>query len=293
MAALARVLAPGQFYGRFHRRRDVAGFSLAHLSADPVAEVQSHTHEDAHFILLLDGCYVSSAREAPAVCAGPTLIYNPPGTTHRDRFEAHDGRFDGRFFALTVSSDRLRDATELVRLLEVPIHVSRPDTMALIRRLAHENLRWEPGSSLVAEGLCLELLAEVAQRRAGESRRVPAWLRVARELLRDRCNDEISIAQIAREVGVHPIHLARTFRRFLHCTPGEYLRRCRVSRALSLLRETRRPLSHVALDSGFADQSHMTHAFRRHFGLPPGQVRRLSGRQVSSEQDRGPSTRDV
>jgi AraC family transcriptional regulator len=277
MATLGRVLTHGQFFGRFEQRREVAGFSLAHLSADPIAEVQSHTHEDAHFILLLDGLYLSSAREAPPVCVGPTLIYNPPGTTHRDRFDRQEGRFDGRFFGLSVSSARMRNATELVRLLEVPIYVSRRETMTLIRRLARDNLRWERASPLVVEGLCMELLAEVAQRRAGESLRLPGWLRVARELLHDRCTDDISIAEIAREAGVHPIHLARTFRRFLHCTPGEYLRRCRVHRAAGLLRETRRPLSHIALDSGFADQSHMTHAFQRHFGLPPGRFRRVSG----------------
>jgi AraC family transcriptional regulator len=133
----------------------------------------------------------------------------------------------------------------------------------------------------------------VSDARACTERAAPRWLARCLDLIEAAYGDSLTVGGIAREVGVHPIHLARTFRRFLHCTPGEYLRRCRVNRALSLLRETRRPLSHVALDSGFADQSHMTHAFRRHLGFPPGQVRRLSGRQVSSEQDRGTSTRDV
>jgi AraC family transcriptional regulator len=127
--------------------------------------------------------------------------------------------------------------------------------------------------ALHGESLALTLLAAVAPDRSRRGATPPAWLAVARELLDDRCGEAVRIAELARAAGVHPVHLARVFRRHLGCTPGEYLRRRRLERAAVLLRETARPLSDVALGCGFADQSHFANAFKRHTGVTPGTFR--------------------
>ena len=57
-------------------------------------------------------------------------------------------------------------------------------------------------------------------------------------------------------------------------TVGDQLRRLRLVRAMRLLRESDAPLSRVALDAGFADQSHMTRTLRGMLGVTPGQMRR-------------------
>ena len=131
-------------------------------------------------------------------------------------------------------------------------------------------------SPLAIEALCWELLAALTPRPRPDSKKVPSWLRQGQELLRDRCNETLRIAEIAAASGVHPIHFARTFRRFLHCSPGDYARRCRLERAMSLLTGTALPLSMIALECGFADQSHFSRAFRNAWGLPPNEFRRAA-----------------
>ena len=106
----------------------------------------------------------------------------------------------------------------------------------------------------------------------------PRWLGVARELLRERCGEEVTVGEVARACGVHPVHLARAFRRHFGASPGAYLRRCRLERAAARLRDARESLGEVALRSGFADQSHLTTAFRRAHGVTPAEYRRLLGR---------------
>jgi AraC family transcriptional regulator len=83
-----------------------------------------------------------------------------------------------------------------------------------------------------------------------------------------------SVAELASRAGVHPLHFARTFRRFQRCSPGEYLRRRRAERAAELILQTRLPLADVAQRSGFSDQSHLTRAMRRYFGATPARLRR-------------------
>jgi AraC family transcriptional regulator len=253
--------------------REAAGFSLSHRAADRSRRIELHTHDEAHFILLFDGHYLSSAHRAAHLRGGPALVYNPPGTTHRDRFDG--GR--GTFFALSISRARMDQVTSAVPLTGDATRVHPRRAIAIAQRLARECRCWGRASSLMAEGLCLELLAEVALRLddVPRARRgAPAWLTAAREVLHDRCADDLAISDVARAAGVHPIHLARTFRRFFGCAPAEYLRLCRVERAAALLRDTTRPLVEVALGCGFADQSHFAKSFRRAYAVPPGEYRR-------------------
>ena len=54
---------------------------------------------------------------------------------------------------------------------------------------------------------------------------------------------------------------------------GEYRRRRRLDYARRKLADPRLSLAEVAIDAGFADQSHLTRAFRRVTGVTPGQYR--------------------
>src|SRR4029077_15444706 len=110
-------------------------------------------------------------------------------------------------------------------------------------------------------------------------RRPPSWLDQAVELLHDRYVEDLTIAAVANGVGIHPVHLARSFRRHFGCSPGEFTRFCRLERAARMLTRSDRPLSEIALESGFGDQSQFTRAFARDLGIAPGEYRREAGRQ--------------
>ena len=86
------------------------------------------------------------------------------------------------------------------------------------------------------------------------------------------------MTELAAHAGVHPSHLARSFRRHLGCSPGAYLRRLRLERACEALAETRASILAIALEAGFSGQAHFTRAFHRTMGLPPGAYRKLHGR---------------
>jgi AraC family transcriptional regulator len=118
-----------------------------------------------------------------------------------------------------------------------------------------------------------ELLVYAARSTADKSDKPPAWLKQAHELLNDRCSEEVTVAEVADTVGVHPLHLARTFRKFFNCSPGEYLRKCRIELASNLLIGSRKTLVEIALLSGFADQSQFTRRFKQDTGVTPGKFR--------------------
>lgn len=249
------------------------------LDADPHRVVERHGHAEPHFVLVLAGLYISSAAGAPPVSTGPLLVYNPAGTVHRDRFEARGGargaRFEGRFLTLSIDAGLADAAAADARLPAVATVLRDRAALATAQRLAATVAAGgADDSALHAESLALTLLVSAAAGGGAAHGTPPRWLGVARELLDDRCGEVVRIAELARVVGVHPVHLARVFRQHLGCTPADYLRRRRLERAAVLLRETRWGLSDIALHCGFGDQSHFANAFKRHRGVTPGAYRR-------------------
>ncbi|HEY8310736.1 MAG TPA: helix-turn-helix transcriptional regulator [Gemmatimonadaceae bacterium] len=271
-----RTLAHAEFFGDQSRRHTVAGFTIASVVADPTLQIERHTHETGHFIVLLSGQYVTTARGADAVCVKPALIYNPPGTTHRDRFRRVHGRVDGRFISVAVDSARMGDIARSFPLVQDALYTHERSTVQIGMRLARELADYQDSSSLAVEAICLELFTLAIAERVPQRSSVPPWLRVARDLIQDYCAEGTCIADIASACDVHPVYLARVFRKCFGCSPGEYLRRCRIERAAALLAHTTTSPSLVALQCGYADQSHLNASFRRAFGLTPAEYRRVS-----------------
>ncbi|MFZ6779058.1 helix-turn-helix transcriptional regulator [Undibacterium sp. Ji83W] len=262
-----------EFWGTDPQRLETPGFSFHLMAANPPEdEVQTHMHEEAHFVLVLSGAYMSSAKHAPVISNTPLLIFNPAGTTHRDRFLGGRGRFlaisggDTEGFGFATS---LRDLYALQVAKRVALDFER------------QNL-----SQLQLEGSAQQLLAACSPLTTDESGRAsqpPAWLRDAFEMIFTSDDSDLSVANVAAFAGVHPVHLARVFRRYLHCSPGEYLRGRRLERVATVIGAATASLADAACATGFVDQAHMTRSFHQTFGLTPG-----DWRSWRAEQDVSP-----
>ena len=77
------------------------------------------------------------------------------------------------------------------------------------------------------------------------------------------------VAQMAEELNVMPLRLARHFLAELGRTPGEEILRQRLAAARTLLRETDLPLDQIATKCGFCHASYLCDRFRRDTGLTP------------------------
>lgn len=259
------TLGCGQFYGAFEVRRTAGIFDLSTLAAR--SHVDHHTHTDAHFVFVLEGVYASSAQNADDPGGPGTLIYNPPGTTHRDRFLSAQGRF----FGLSVPAGRLSELEDGARFAERAHRIRHPQTMALALTAVRAMNDSASTSDTLLESVLLEIVGAVEQRRPKCGGTPPKWLARTCEMLRDEL--PTSVGRVAAVMGVHPVHLARVFRHHLGLSPGEYARRCRIERATDLLLRGSESLADVAAAAGYADQSHFSREFARETGMSPRRFR--------------------
>jgi AraC family transcriptional regulator len=167
------------------------------------------------------------------------------------------------------------------RLFDEVHHNPRTPACPPAWRIARELRAPDASTPLAVEGLVLEMLA-LASRRDGIAERMrraraPVWLTRARDELHAHFLRPPRLRDLAATAGVHPDHLARAFRLRFGVPVGAYVRRLRLDWAAGQLERGDVTLVHLALNAGFADQSHFTRAFKRHTGLTPAEYRRMFG----------------
>jgi AraC-like DNA-binding protein len=141
---------------------------------------------------------------------------------------------------------------------------------------------WGPAAREIRERLCeaatpearfslLEAALLERLRRSPESHpAVPAALAAL-----ERADEEVSVRQIARDLGLCHRRFIQVVTASVGLTPKLYQRVCRFQRARELMRHTATPdWAYVALECGYYDQSHLIRDFRQFAGLSPGEFKR-------------------
>lgn len=122
------------------------------------------------------------------------------------------------------------------------------------------------------EEALLGFLVRVLQRHGlhgrREAKKTPSTV-LAVQRLEDESENPVSLAALADLCGLSRFQLLRSFSREMGVTPHAYLIQLRVRKARRLLAIGKSPVE-AALMTGFADQSHLTRAFVRQFGVTPG-----------------------
>jgi len=103
---------------------------------------------------------------------------------------------------------------------------------------------------------------------------LPAWkLDRVTEHIEAHLSDTIKVHELAELSELSLPHFARLFRQLTGMPPHRWHLCARIRRAQALLVDTNLPLVEIALNVGFADQSHFTNVFRRQVGVSPGSWR--------------------
>ncbi len=258
------LLPGGRFAGEIASVQALPQIRLVETTYGAGQVLRRHAHEHAHLCLVLDGSYTETVHSVQAPRGPLCLVFLPEGCPHG---EAH--HTSGRHFIVELEAPLvgLFGGTEPPR---EPTVLSGAAALHAARLYAYT--RSEGSLGMVASDLVWQLLAMCTP--APRAHRA-AWLRRTRESIRDRYTVTLSLQLLAAEAGVHPVHLAQTFRRIYGCTVGEFVRQLRVQHACRSLIADGLALSEIAQEAGFADQSHFTRCFRRLMGVTPGQYSRL------------------
>jgi len=227
----------------------------------PSHRFEPHTDGRPRVSVVLRGAVTEEACGREEVASAASVVVKPADVRHRNAFGPEGARLVSVVLPEALWSGGLDDwrwhhagpaggaALRFVRSLHQSPETAEDDLWALLAAVTPDDD--EPGPAA-------------------------PWLLRTKEHMDDAPADAPSVAALAADADVHPVSLARAFRRAFGVAPSTYRRRLRVRRAADLLASSDAPAVQVALDTGFADQSHMCRDVRAELGLTPGQLRALS-----------------
>ena len=263
-------LPQGHWYGRVIKSLEISGFILTETAHHAASRLPQHAHENSYFCFVLQGAYAEKSGKQEVLCKPSTLTFRGSGEVH----EALVLDANVRVFQLEISPRWIERLREDSLTVSSTYQFSSGALPRLSARLNREFHKTDTAARLAVEGLALELLAEAARRPQTGTRATPLWLIQAREMIAEHFAGALTLPQIASQVGVHPVHLATTFRQKYGVTIGEFVRRLRVEHACRELLKRDLPLTAIALRAGFADQSHFSKVFKSYVGTTPARYRR-------------------
>lgn len=263
-------LRKGEFYGQTNNRLFLDGITLTDTEYTH-DKVDWHYHENAYFTFILQGDVIEGNKKEIYDCPAGTLLFHnwqdahynikPEGFTRGFHAEIEKSWFDAMAF----------DAAQL----QGSINIADPGLKLLMYRIFRETKIGGNETSLSIQALLLQTLNLLFHNDAHPAAKKPKWAFVLRELLHDCFAEPFSLTDLSRQLDIHPVHLSRDFPKYFHCSLGEYIRRLRIGKALSLMPDTRIGLTEIALSCGFADQSHFTRSFRTLNGMTPSAFRKI------------------
>jgi AraC family transcriptional regulator len=265
-------MGAGNFYGAIHGKREQCGAIFTDLRHSAPRKLPMHSHELSFFALLLDGLYGERYGRRQTQYGPFTVMFRPVGIPHQDEI----GPRGVRLYEIELRPSWQKRLADCSAALDTPRdEISGGPLLWLGLKLFREIQISPVPDDLAVESLLAEILSFAARSAHRESHHAPPWLsRILDKLKTEHCR-RLTLNELAREAGVHPVHLSRVFRRCVGEGISEYVHRLRVRSACEQMLAPQTSLADVSLETGFADQSHFTRCFRKITGMTPAALRSL------------------
>jgi AraC family transcriptional regulator len=232
----------------------------------PSSSLPDHQHASPFFTYVLRGGYIERVGQIERKCVRGAVIFHAHNESHANVVS----KSGTASLNVEINDDAWRELTsDVVRACDLVGRVLSGDVewvaMSVWREFYHDD-----SSSTLALEEAIAMLCSHVNRSASRGMFEP------HERL-DRCIDYLrlhttqtpTLAEVAAIAGVHPMHLAKLFRKRFGYSMGEFVRRQRIGWACDQLSRDAGTISSIAARAGFADHAHFTRTFRRVTGCTP------------------------
>jgi AraC-like DNA-binding protein len=241
-----------------------------------------HTHEAFGFGVLEVGAQRSASGRGPVDAYAGDLITTNPGEVHDGRPLGGDSRGWHILYIEPALLASLRgERAETLALVQPVLNDAalRTALQQLLARMRAWNTTRDGAAALAVEEAFTTAGSALLQRHGSTrtSEESSPALAAVRDALADAPATTPSLAELAALAGASRWQLLRHFRRAYGLSPHEWLLQRRAERARGFI-SAGLPLVDAAAAAGFADQSHMTRTFARHWGYSPGAWQQAAAR---------------
>lgn len=262
---------------RFWQTAPLAGVEL--LSARYIEHrFAPHVHDGYVIGMIMAGAQRYRYRGAEHLAGSGTLVLINPDELHTGHKGTEDGWLYRAFYPDTGQIVSLLEELELP-CAPMPAFAATlyrdPDLVNGFCQL--HRLLESPATALQQQTVWREMMMLLLQRHAavqinGSPGKEHRAVVMAKELLHAQLAAPPSLEELAAAVNLSPFHFARVFRRATGMPPHTWLMQQRIATARGLLQSGCLPVE-IAMQLGFADQSHLSRQFKQVYGVGPAAYR--------------------
>lgn len=259
-------LENGKYLGANKRTWDANGILVSETEYRKKVFEGWHYHENYHLTFILQGGNREQRRNKELEALPGDIVFYESGELHRNFNTMHPSRNinieikDSFFSTYDINVTSFAEAT-----------LNYTNAKFFILKTYHECLTMDESSQTAIHASLLGLMASRDKTKKIE----PEWIKLVREILNDRWNEQMPLMEIATLVQVHPVTVSKFFPKYFRCTLGEYVRKLRIDKATNLLRNSQLSLTEIAYQCGFFDQSHFIRVFKQTTGFLPKEYKKL------------------
>lgn len=227
-----------------------------------------HSHENAHITLFLKGGTLEKRKQGShSVAPGSILFY------HSDELHLNsETKFPSVNINIEIENGLFSEFGLTEALLEKAVR-DNARAKFMILKMYRECLQQDHFSADIIRMLFAQLPDSLAH--CDQYMKAPGWVKQLYELLNDNWDKNPGLRQLAGTLNLNHITISKHFPRYFGCTLGEYMRRLKINRSLSLIQNPALSLTDVGMQCGFSDQSHFIRTFKEQTGFLPREFQKL------------------
>ncbi|MFY1047392.1 helix-turn-helix domain-containing protein [Chryseobacterium sp. GP-SGM7] len=256
------TLRNGEFFGKTNETLNFDGLTITDTEYTH-SFVDWHFHENPYFTFLLQGNMKEGNKTEIYDCKAGTLLYHHWEDAH---YNIKPDVFT-RGFHLEITENWLEKFQISKNKVEGSFNIKNPALKLLIYQIFKETKLNDSSFELSVHQLLLNLFEQMSHQEKNIEKK-PVWVKQIDEILHESFTEKLSLNELSQNLNIHPIHLSRDFQKYFHCNLGEYIRKLKVEKSLTMLNHYE-SLSEVALECGFSDQSHFIRCFKKNVGITP------------------------
>jgi len=231
-------------------------------------ESRLHSHKNPHICLLYQGSDFESRENSISYerKTGDIFFYDS-GEPHRIINTTKNSKNinielrNSIYLKKNISRNNIRNSIE-----------NNIDTNLLSLKILKEIHLNDDFTSLSLETLCFELLD--CSNKVYSSFK-PDWIYLIKDFLNDNWQAKFSLSELSIVASVHPVTISKNFQKYFFCSYGEYVRKLKIRKSITMIKNSKMPLTEIAYACGFSDQSHFIRNFKNLTGFLPKHFQRI------------------
>lgn len=227
-----------------------------------------HSHQNAHMTLFLVGGTIEKRKnEIHSVSSGSILFY------HSDEQHLNQNTlFPSKNINIEFDEVFLKKHEITEKMLKVAT-ANSIKTKLIILKIYNESINRDTFSEDSINMILSDYASSINY--SEQFLKNPNWVNTLFELLNDCWNENLSLNDLSKILNISPITISKHFPKYFGCTYGEYIRRLKIDRSISLIHQTQYSLTEIGLKCGFSDQSHFIRTFKQQTNFLPKDFKKI------------------